>query len=473
MKIMSDDRLPFKKKFLFGLSAIPDQMVYQFFQLFVFTYYFAVVQLGTIPLMIGFIIWSIWNSINDPLLGGLSERTRHRGKLGKRKFYLIITIIPLSLMMIFLFTVPFAASEQILQYIYFLFIIMLFEFFYTLWDVNVNALFPEMFPTESHRAQTNVFVKALTVLGIILASLPSLLFTPLVVPKGVTPTPALLNSIKTNYIIGGTMVAVITILTALPFLLKGIKEKEEDREIFEKRPSFYQSLKITIKNRTFLKFTFTNMLVWYVFNTLILILPLFAEWVLGVSEGYIITISLASALIVAALLLPLHKRLGKKLGMRNAFMLTLGIWIILLFLFVLIPLGNVIFGIIVTAVQGIALSGALFYVDIIHGDVIDEDALKFGVKRSASYYGVNAFIHRFSTIFAILTIGIVFQWTPWSSDYNPLIPPSEIEFPIKMIMSVFPAIGCALGILILSQFPLHGEKLIRMREELKKHPYLQ
>ena len=471
MKIMSDERLTFKKKFLFGLSAIPDQMVYQFFQLFVFTYYFAVVQLGTIPLMIGFIVWSIWNSVNDPLLGGLSERTRHRGKLGKRKFYLIITIIPLSLMMIFLFTVPFAASEQMLQYIYFLFIIMLFEFFYTLWDVNVNAIFPEMFPTESHRAQTNVFVKALTVLGIILASLPSLLFTPLVPPEGATS--AQLNAIKINYIIGGTMVAVITILTALPFLLRGIKEKDEDRETFEKRPSFYQSLKFTVKNRTFLKFTFTNMLVWYVFNTLILILPLFGAYVLQINQGFIVTITLASALIVAALLLPLHKRLGRKLGMRNAFMLTLGIWIILLFLFVLIPLGNAIFGIIVTAVQGIALSGALFYVDIIHGDVIDEDALKFGVKRSASYYGVNAFIHRFSTIFAILTIGIVFQWTPWSSEYQTNIPASQIEFPIKAIMSIFPAIGCALGILILSQFPLHGEKLIKMREELKKHPYLQ
>jgi GPH family glycoside/pentoside/hexuronide:cation symporter len=468
---MSDERLSVKKRFLFALSAIPDQMVYQFFNLFVFTYYFAVVNLGTIPVMIGFIAWSLWNSINDPLLGGLSERTRHKGKLGKRKFYLVITIIPLSLMMIFLFTVPFAASEQILQYIYFLFIIMLFEFFYTLWDVNVNALFPEMFPTEHQRAQTNVFVKGLTVLGIIFASLPSLLFSPLVPTE--TTTPAELVIIKNNYIIGGVMVAAITIITAIPFILKGIHEKEEVKEIFEKRPSFYQSLKITAKNKTFLKFTFSNMLVWYVFNTLILILPLYASYILGIDQGFIITISLASALIVAALLLPLHVRLGKKLGMRNAFMLTLGIWIILLFFFVLLKPGDVIPGIIVTAIQGISLSGALFYVDILHGDVIDEDALKFGVKRSASFYGVNAFIHRFSTIFAILTIGIVFQGTAWANNYVPNIPPNEVEFAIKTIMFVFPAIGCAIAILILSRFPLHGEKLQRMREELKQHPYLQ
>jgi len=468
---MSEEKLPFKKKILFALSAIPDQMVYQFFNLFVFTYYFAVVNLGTIPVMIGFIVWSLWNSINDPLLGGLSERTRHRGKLGKRKFYLVITIIPLSLMMIFLFTVPFVESEKLLQYIYFLFIIMLFEFFYTLWDVNVNALFPEMFPTEHQRAQTNVFVKALTVIGIIFASLPSLLFSPLVPTE--TTTPAELVIIKNNYILGGLMVAVITIITAVPFILKGIHEKEEGQEIFEKRPSFSESLKITIKNKTFLKFTFSNMLVWYVFNTLIMILPLYASYILGVDQGFIVTISLASALIVAALLLPLHVRLGKKLGMRNAFMLTLGIWIILLFFFVLLRPGDIIPGIIVTAIQGISLSGALFYVDILHGDVIDEDAIKFGVKRSASFYGVNAFIHRFSTIFAILTIGIVFQGTSWANNYVPNIPPNEVEIAIKTIMFVFPAIGCFIAILILSRYPLHGEKLQRMREELKEHPYLQ
>ena len=70
-----------------------------------------------------------------------------------------------------------------------------------------------------------------------------------------------------------------------------------------------QSLKTTFKNRTFLKFTFSNMLVWYVFNTLMMILPLFSVHILGVGEeSFTITIALVSALLIAALLLPLHAR---------------------------------------------------------------------------------------------------------------------------------------------------------------------
>ena len=113
------------------------------------------------------------------------------------------------------------------------------------------------------------------------------------------------------------------------------------------------------------------------------------------------------------------------------------------------------------------MSGCLFYVDILHGDVIDQDSIKFGVKRSASYYGVNAFIHRFSTIFAILTIAIVFQGTQWAENYQ-VNPGMDVIQGIKIIITVFPAIGCAIAILILSRYKLHGEYLKKMREELHK-----
>ena len=454
-----------KDRILFGISAIPDQMTYQAFNLFVFTYYFAVVRIGTIPLMIGFIIWSLWNSINDPFLGALSDRTKFKGKWGKRKFYLIISIIPLSLWMIFLFTVPIATEAKVVEYAYFLVIILTFEFWYTLWDCNVNALFPEMFPTQEERSKTNIFVKGFTVIGIIFSSLPSLILSPL---APLTGTPEELALIKMNYILGGTMLCVITILVAIPFIIKGIREHEEDQVKFEKRPSFLGSLKICFKNREFLKFTFSNMLVWYVFNTLMMILPLFAVHVLGIGEGsFMITISLLFALGVAAFMLPVHAKFGQKIGMRNAAMLTLGVWIILLFLFVLINPGDILVGIIVTGIQGISLSGCLFYVDILHGSVIDEDALNFGVKRSASFYGVNAFIHRFSTILAILTIGLVFQGTSWAGGYKPT-DVTNIVIGIKLIMFLFPAIGCVIAITILSRFKLHGERLERIKEELKK-----
>jgi GPH family glycoside/pentoside/hexuronide:cation symporter len=337
-----------------------------------------------------------------------------------------------------------------------------------LYSVNVNALFPEMFPTEDQRTSTNVFIKGLTVLGIIFASLPLVLLQPLVPLP--TSTPAEIASISGNYIMAGILLACITLISAIPFILRGIHEKRESSEDFEKRPSFVESLKVTLSNKTFVKFTLANLMIWTVFNCLIAILPLYFVFVLGAEKSsIIITLSLVIALVIAALVLPVHKKLIKKYGTRNATMLTMAIWIGLLFPYILLDgPATLILGVIVTALNGFALSGCLMYVDILHSDVIDEDALKFGVRRSASYYGVNALIHRFSTILVITVIAFVFHGAGWS-EYKPAAP-ETVVIGLKLIIFLFPAIALAIGIIILRSFPLHGENLAKMREELKKHP---
>lgn len=463
---MSEDTLGLKDKFCFGLSAIPDQLTYQAFQFLIFTFYFCVIGLDITVMTLIYILWGIWNAVNDPVLGALSDRTKQKGKWGKRKFYLTLSIGPLCLMMIFLFTVPTG-----MEVFYFLFIIFLFEFVYTIFDVNVNALFPEMFTTEKKRGAVNLFVKGLTVFALIIASLlPTIL-----VPKLVPETPAEIEGIKLNYITAGVVLAILTAVLSIPFFLRGIKEKEEVQEQFEKRPSFLKSLKITFTNKEFIKFVIANTCVWYVFNILPTILTLYFVHVFGLSgNSIIIGISLMLSFVIAALIMPLHRKLGAKIGMRNAFMVTLALWICALFPFVLVSGEEfLILGVIITALNGIPLSGALFYVDILHADVIEEDALKFGVKRSASYYGVNAFIHRLGIIITMLTIWVVFTGTGWDKTYTPVTTdPALTIIGLKVLIFVFPAIALTIGIVTMKFYTLHGEKLERIREELKKYPEL-
>ena len=181
---MSERKVPFTKRLSFGTSAFPDQLTYQAFTIYVFTYYFAVVGLSMLEMWTGFILWGVWNMINDPILGALSEKTKYRGKLGKRKIYLIISFVPLSLMMILLYTTP--ANSK---FLYFILIIFIFELFYTMFSVNTNAVFPEMFPTEKERASVNVFIKVFTMIAVIVASLvPTLIINPLI-PTSAPPDP--------------------------------------------------------------------------------------------------------------------------------------------------------------------------------------------------------------------------------------------------------------------------------------------
>ena len=62
-----------KKAAAYSTSQIVNTAAYQTFALLTFTFYFAVIGINVNLITIGFIIWSVWNSINDPVLGALSD----------------------------------------------------------------------------------------------------------------------------------------------------------------------------------------------------------------------------------------------------------------------------------------------------------------------------------------------------------------------------------------------------------------
>ena len=62
----------------YGLGPLADQMSHQMFQFLVFTYYYAVVGIGIDILWKAFVIFAIWDSINDPLIGPLTDRTKKK-----------------------------------------------------------------------------------------------------------------------------------------------------------------------------------------------------------------------------------------------------------------------------------------------------------------------------------------------------------------------------------------------------------
>ncbi len=463
-----------KERILFGLSALTDQASYQFFTLAIFVFYFAIAFEDAGPEAIGlvwiaYVIWGVWNMFNDPLLGALSERTKQRARFGKRKLYLIVSIVPLSVIMILLFSVPLTASTAV-KFIYFLVVILIFELIYTMYSVNTNALFPEQFPDAKERAKVNQFIKSFTVLAVILATMiPFLVIGPLAPGPEVTITLAIRQTYQLSYIITGVIMALVVIIPGLIFIKYGVKEPKEDHKSFKQRPSFLSSLKFTLKNRNFLKFTIANMFIWTCFSILLMVFPLYSIFVLGFSEGALLTsLSLMLALIIAACTLPLHKRIGERIGSRNGLMLALGLWIgiLLPFMFLTDSVSMQYISIGVTALQGIPLGGALFFVDLLISDVVDQDELKFGVKRSASYYGINAFVHRFSIIISISVIALVFSGASWSS-FSAWVPGTEV-IALKILMFVCPALACACAILFLRWYDLHGKKLKDMREKLRQ-----
>ena len=455
---IDDDAFSNKKAAAYSIGQIINNASYQTFALLIFTFYFTIVGLNVILITIAFFIWSLWNSINDPLLGSLSDRTHT--KWGRRYPYIMISIIPLAITMILLFTPPFSIGieDQISNFIYFLIIIIIFELFYSMFDVNLIALFPELFITEEERAKANAIRMTVYLLTLIVTfALPTFF-----IPDFSNPEYLI------NYQIFSIFIAVLIIIAGICFLKFSPREKPEFRDEYKNIPSFRETLKVCVKNKTFMGYLPAEMTMWYVIGVQTTIIVLYSKFVLGIGEGETIYIALMLmlAFIVAAVSMNiLWKPLVQKIGSRKTWFISALVWI--LTILPLLFIHNKFLGIIFFALTGIGLSGPIFLIDLILSDIIDEDEVNTGTRREAGYYGIKAFFYKFSTILVFLTISLVFTSVGWTV-YEPDKVTPEVIFGLQALMAIFPAIALGISYVFIYKYPLHSEKLIEVKEKLRK-----
>ncbi len=455
-KDIKKSKFSYKRGLSYSIGQMSDITAYQTFTFLIFTFYYAVVGVSVILIMIGFIIWALWNSFNDFLIGYLSDRTHT--KWGRRYPYIMVSIIPLALVMFFLFTplFPVGIENQIPNFVYFLIIIIIFELFFTLYDLNYTALFPELFITLDERTKANNLRQAFAILGLIMAFvLPGLFITDYSDPQSLG-----------EYQLFGIIIAVIVIIPGLIFLKITPREKAEFREDYKKTPRFVDSLKTCVKSKSFMWYIPAEVANWFVYGILPAIVPLYGKFVLGITDTLILSLLLGVSFISAAIFMTiLWKPVVQKIGPRKSWLISMSIWIA-----TLIPLlfiGDMISGLIVFFLMGIGLSGSLYIIDIIISDIVDEDEINTGIRREGAYYGANMFLMHLSTVLVFLVIGPVLILSNWEV-FDPLNVTPEIIFGLRSLMAIFPSIALLIAILVIYKYPLDDERLKLVKKQREK-----
>jgi GPH family glycoside/pentoside/hexuronide:cation symporter len=442
-----------RKVIFYSCGQISDVTAYQSFILLIFTFYFAVVGISTWLMVLGYSLWSVWNAVNDPLMGFISDKTHT--KIGRRLPYIIGAFIPLAIVTIFLYYPPisFGVTNQLANFTYFFIIIVIFELFYTIYSLNMTSLFPEVFMTQQERTQANNVRQVFTIVGLIFA----FILPGLIIPDWTDPA----NLPK--FQLFGIIAAIIIVVFVLLFLFFGPREKAEFQHDYQKAFGFFGNIVHCFKSRSFRWYIIAETCVWFVYGMLPTIVPLYAKYALGVT-GFSTSILLATTFLSATIFITfLWRPVVRKIGNRKAWIISFIIWIAALSgtLFIFEFIG----GLIVFFLIGIGLSGSLFIIDLVVADIVDEDELSTGMRREAGYYGVNAFVLRFSNVLVILAIGIVFSGTEWGGGYVPN-PGINVIIGLKILMFILPAIALVIAALAIFKYPLHGLKLREMKERL-------
>jgi len=457
-----EESYSFKKAARYSTGQIADQAAYQTFTFLVFTFYFAVVQLEIGFIVSGFIIWAFWNSFNDPMLGYLSDKTHTR--FGRRLPYIMVAIVPLGIIIFLLFTpiLPIGVDNQIGNFIYFMIIIIIFELFYTMFSLNATSLFPETFISEDERTKANNVRQAFLILGLIIAFVLPGLFI-----EDYAPDPSDADKALGEYQLFGFVAMIIIIIVGLIFIKFTPREKKQFKEEYKIAPSFSNSIKMCIKSKSFMWYIPAEIANWFVYGLLPTLIPIYAKVVLGIEDGLMISLLMGAAFISSVIFITfVWKPIVRKIGNRKAWMISMTSWIITLFPLMFLGPNMYILAIVVFFFIGLGLSGSFYIIDLVVSDIIDEDEVNTGTRREAGYYGVNAFFLRLAIIIVFLSIGPMFI----IADYKEFTLPASAEFQmaLRILMFVFPSGALLIAIVAIYKYPLHGDKLKQVKQDVAK-----
>lgn len=428
------------RKLAYSFGAIATAISYQAFSTYIVFFYVDVKKLLPGLAAVGMLIWGIWNAINDPIAGFISDHTRTR--FGRRIPYIAICAIPFGIIYFLLWTPPFEAATQMIPlFAYFLIFICIFDGLYTVTVLNWASLFPEMFPKLSERAEVNSYRQTFGMIGLVI---------------GIALPPLIYSGIGWKWMgaIFGTIIAVAFLIA-----LWGSREKKEFSA--DSPLPLKQALAATFKNRSFLTYVFANLCVQYTFTIILATIPFYAKYVLEVGPQQT-TLILLSAFVVAIPMLYVWSRLTVRFGAKRCFMASMFSLMICLipFLFAKGFMTNLIFA----GLVGIGLAGFILIADVLISDVIDEDEIQTGTRREGMYFGVNAFITRFAIGLEAASLGGIFILTR----YNPYIftQTREFLFGLRLLIAGFPILALTLGFGVMLAYPLAGSRLEAMKANL-------
>lgn len=414
------------------------------FSTWVFSFYFSALHLDAVYIGLAFVIWSIWNAVNDPLIGYISDRTRT--KIGRRKPYMIVGLIGVVIVEIVLWIPPVRTDIGLFWYL--LIMLIAWDIFYTCLALPYDTLFPEMYLSQKQRASSNTFKQLASIIGLLAAYLLS---------------GYIIVDIETEqgYLLNGIVISSIVAVTVIISLVWGVKERKEFSQDYKHEFSFFKGLKHTFKNKGFVIYTIIYFCYEFFILTIGTVIPLFGKHILGV-EAFDASVLSAILFVVGFITVPLWWFLHRKIGSKLGFVLS-----IILYVSSSLPffyISDYTRAAIAAGAMGVGFGGMLYYIYLIIADVIDEDELKTGVRREGTFFGITNFFMRLSMILSILAITLVFEGTGWG-EYTTL-PRKTTVFGIRFLVVGFPAIALVIVLICLSFFPFSKNRVEEIKIEL-------
>jgi GPH family glycoside/pentoside/hexuronide:cation symporter len=410
----------------------------------------------------------IWDAVNDPLVGVLTDRMRSRW--GRRRPFLLFFAIPFGASFLLLWWAP-PWHNQIALAATVTLAFMISDTFETLCGVPFSSLLPELTPDYDERTTLTSF----RIFFNLLASLVTAVAAPAIIDAMLTAG----FTQQQGYLI---VAGIFGGLAVIPFLLifAVVRERYGATDRPQETVTFKQTVRTSWANIPFRFATVIYMLNWITFDLVALLLPFYLlYWIAG---GHMLTsvtlfgvsLPLESAvfallLVTAIIALPFWLWLSHRLGKHIAYIIGMIFWAgVQLGIFLVHP-GQVTLVLWMAFLAGLSVSAAHILPDAMFPDVIEWDELLTGRRQEGIYYGVKNFIRKLTGAMAIFLALQVLGWFGYKAP--PAGATSFAQTPvtltaIRILIGPLGAVMLFSAVITAGFYPLTRERHARVRRLL-------
>jgi glycoside/pentoside/hexuronide:cation symporter, GPH family len=413
-----------------------------------FVLYFFTTVAGLNPALAGsvLLIGRLWDAINDPLVGWLSDRTV--SPLGRRFPWMLGGVVPMALSALLLWTVPpFDTQAAIFGYYV---VLSLFAFAaFTAVQLPYTALAAELSDDYDERT-TLISTKAAFSIG---GGIVALVMAQVVFAQVVDP--------KRQYFILGMLSASLAIVM-IGICVAGTYRRywQAQKAHASLHPptvstSLLADIRSVFRNLAFRQVLGLYLCGWMSLQVTAAMLPYFVGAWMGLPATHFAQMALAVQGTAIAMLV-VWNRVARWSGKRTALLMGAPLAMVALFGLVTVQPGQVVWMYTLGVMAGVGVATLYMVPFAMLPDVVDLDELQTGLRREGLYFSALVFLQKFGLAAALFISGQLLSWTGYSA--QALTQPTPALWAIRLLIGPLPALLLLGSLWFAYRYPINRDR---------------
>ena len=428
----------------YGFGKFLTEFMEMAFTVWLYSFYVRTIGVDSLIIGLAVVIYAIWNMVNDPLVGYLTNRPfKFTKKWGRRFPWIMIGGFAYLLSFVLIFIPP-DVDPQSGAWIFFIWFIAstcIFDTFNSIFFVNFASLFPDKFRSVDERRKATGIQTPIGIIGVALGAL----LPPMIIDRD--------NAV--TFVINAGVVIIIGLIV-LMLSIPGCGEDQItidrylDKHDIKDRTPFFKTLKMSLKQKSFLFFIITYTLYRSLIISFQASIPFFVEFILEEEAG-IQTLLSAGFLIGALISSPLWAFIAQKTN-NNKKVMLINSFLLTIFTIPFIFLNSVSITFIVLILWGFGLGGFWTMLAPVFADVINESVANTQKRQEGIFNGFLQFFGRLAILVQALSFASVHTITGFVEGKPLAAQPGSAIWGVHVHFALIPAVLMLIASIIFWKF---------------------